>query len=140
MTPRHLVFAARSTVPLCLAALGWGVLALDCTPAAAAAGLVLTAWLLLLGAPKVRAGDLVGGLVLYMTLLECAHGGAAGALDGARWQAGVAAGGAMLILLKIQEIRALARQDAYVPLRHVDRRRVLLGQTSGRRATVDPTT
>lgn len=135
VTPQHLVIAARAAAPLCLGGLAWAVLWMACTPTVAAAGFLLSASVLLMGAPRIRAGDLVGALLVFITVLECIHAGASGTLDGPRWQACVAAAGTTVLLLKIQHLRGLARQDAYVPLRHLERRNALFGRTApGRRA------
>ncbi len=129
VTPRHLVIAARAATPLCLGSLAWAALRMDCSPFGAATGFVVSACVLLTGAPRTRAGDLVGALLVFVTLLECVHATQTGSLDDARWRACVAAAGAMVLLLKVQHWRALARQDAYVPLRHLERRKALLGRT-----------
>jgi len=96
----------------------------------------LTAILLLLAAPRLRNGELLGGLALYATMLEWGHAGLSGDIDTARWQAGIAVAGAMALLFKVQHLRSLARQDPYVPLRQLERRSILLNRTRPRSANV----
>ncbi|MFT4055005.1 MAG: hypothetical protein QM681_10900 [Novosphingobium sp.] len=136
ITPRHLVIAARTALPVILAGLASLVLQIDCTPSAAVAGFALSLCVLIMAAPRMRAADLVGALVVFMTMLECIHAGTAGNLDHVRWQACIAAAGVVVLLLKVQHLRALARQDAYVPLRQLDRRAALLSRTGVRRPSL----
>lgn len=135
-TPRHLVIAARVATPLVLGTLAFAVMWVDCTPVAAVAAFVPGLCVLIMGAPRTRAGDLVGALVMFMTLLECLHAATSDSLDLARWQACVAAAGAIVLLLKVQHLRGLARQDAYVPLRQLERRGAVLGRTRARSVPV----
>ncbi|MEZ0133599.1 MULTISPECIES: hypothetical protein [Novosphingobium] len=129
ITPRHLVIAARAATPLCPGGLAWAVLQMDCSASAAAAGFVVSLCILTMAAPKIRTADLVGTLLAFTTLLECLHAAKFGSLDDMRWQACVVTAGAVVLLLKIQHLRAIARQDAYVPLRYLERRQALLGRT-----------
>ncbi|MEE4451362.1 hypothetical protein [Novosphingobium resinovorum] len=133
-TPHHLVIAARIMLAPCLAAMGWSSLAAHGTPMAAAIATFTAALVMLQAAPRLRASDLLGGIALFATILEVARAGSAGSLDSARWQACIAVAGGMMLLLKVQHLRALARRDAYVPLRHLERRSALFGRSRARAA------
>lgn len=131
-TPGDLVTAARLALAPCLAGLAAAILVLDASAAQAAAGMFAVALVLLQAAPRMRNGDLLGLLLVFTTLLEWGHAGLSGHLDPARWQAGIAVAGAMALLLKVQHLRALAREDPCVPLRQLERRSALLGRTPAR--------
>lgn len=133
LTPRLLVVAARIALLPCLGVLAAAV-AMACSPTVAA--LMVFAWavVLLQSAPRLRASDLLGIVALVVTMLEWTQASFAGGIDMARWEAGIAVPGAMVLLLKVQHLRALARQDPQVPLRQLERRRVLLA----RRPVRDP--
>lgn len=132
LTPRHLVIAARLALPPSLGAMAGTVLVVDGSPIAAAAATFVTATVLLLAAPRVRAAELLGCLALFATILEWTHASLAGGIDAARWQAAIAVAGAMALHLKVQHWRSLARQDPYVSLRQLERRSVLFGRTARR--------
>lgn len=128
LTPRHIVTAARLALPVCLAGLAVAILWLDCSPPNAAAMMFLTAAVMLQSAPRTRASDMIGALALFVTLIEWGHASIAGNIDAIRWQSVIAVAGAMVLLLKVQHWRSLAREDPYVPLRHLERRNVLMSR------------
>lgn len=134
LTPHHLVTAARVLSAPALGGLGAAILVFDCSPGMAAAAVVATALVLMQAAPRLRAGDLLGGIALFATLAEWLQAGSAGAIDAERWQVCIVTAAAMMALLKVQHWRGLARQDAYVPLRQLERRRALFGRTRGKSA------
>ncbi|WP_159976966.1 MULTISPECIES: hypothetical protein [unclassified Novosphingobium] len=133
LTPRFLVNAARLALLPCLGGLAAVILGFDASPASAAATTFLAAIVMLQAAPKVRAADMLGILALLVTMLEWVHAGMTGSIDATRWQAVIAVAGAMALLLKIQHLRSLAREDPYVPLRHLERRSALLSRPRPRK-------
>lgn len=132
LTPRLVVTVARLTMLPCLATLAGAILVADTAPAPAAAAMFLTAIVLLQAAPKLRAADLLGLLALFATILEWMHAGLSGGIDASRWQAMIAVTGSMALLLKVQHLRSLAREDPYVPLRQLERRNVVLNRARPR--------
>lgn len=132
LTARHMVLSARLALAPAIGALAAAILLVDAAPASAAAAAFLCGVLILQSAPRLRGSDLLGLLALLATLLEWLQAGFSGQLDTARWQACIAVFGAMAMLLKVQHLRSLAREDPYVPLRQLERRNVLLGRTTAR--------
>lgn len=128
LTPRHLVLAARAALLPCLALQTAAVLAFDSSPRTMAATTFAVALVLLQAAPRLRAGDLLAGLSLFMTILESLRASLTGDIDAERWQVAVAMTGGLFVLLKVQHLRALARQDAYVPLRQLERRNAVFSR------------
>jgi hypothetical protein len=131
LTPRLLVIAARIALLPCAGVFVAAVMA-DCSAASAAGVAFGCALVLLQAAPRLRASDLLGVLALGVTLVEWVHAGFAGGIDIARWEAAIAVPGALVLLLKVQHLRGLARHDAYVPLRQLERRQVLFARRPAR--------
>lgn len=137
VTPGHLVVGARLALLPCLAGLTSTILVIESSPGLAGAVTFLTAILLLQAAPKVRAADMLGLLALFATMLEWGNAAHTGAINAQRWQAIIAVTGAMALLLKVQHLRSLARQDPYVPLRQLDRRNALLRRSTSTKSRAD---
>ncbi|MFC6620878.1 hypothetical protein [Novosphingobium panipatense] len=131
-TAHHLVTAARAILPMAAAILACGVVHLEWAVSTAACWTLICGVILLMAMPRLRAGDGLGFLALFVTLLECIGAASSGIADAQRWQACIAVTGAMVLLLKVQHLRALARQDGYVPLRHLERRSAVLNRSPAR--------
>lgn len=129
LTAHHLVITARALVPVAMATLGWAICSRDSGPVTAGGITLASALMVLLAAPRLRANELLAGVALFATLLEWGQAGATGEIVVLRWLACLAVPGAMMMMLKVQHLRSLARHDAYVPLRQLERRNSLLGRT-----------
>lgn len=133
--PQSLVILARVMLLPCLAVFAAAIVVFDGSTGLCM-GLSFAALVLVLQAlPYRRNGDLIGLLVLGVTLLEWLHAGNVGAMDEDRWQACVAVLGGAFVLLRVQHLRSLARQDPYVPLRQLERRGALMARTVARRSS-----
>lgn len=135
LTPWFLVICARLALLPSLGGLAASVLVVDGPPVLAAAATFLAAIVLLQAVPKVRAAEMLGLLALFGTMLEWTQASLVGGIDSARWQSIIAVTGAMVLLLKVQHLRSLAREDPCVPLRQLERRNILLSRTRKRPKT-----
>lgn len=78
--------------------------------------------LILIGVPDQRASELLGAQAIWMTVAEFLSAAQAGHLNLWRWAVSVSALAVVLIPIKIQYMRSLARAHPYRALRDLDRR------------------
>lgn len=132
VTPHTFVMAARvAVVPFGLLRIGCSLWVasqdLACLVTFALTSIALSA------APKTRHGDVLGLVTVAITLSDTVGASQSGSFDAARWGLSMAIVGATGLILRIQNFRGLARQDAYVPLRNLERGNAALGRTPSNR-------
>lgn len=130
IAPWHIVYAARLTAAVVAALMGVAYAVGSATPQSTAALALLLGLLMLAAVPRRRAGELLGVAAVWMTVAEFCAAAQTGQMQVWRWAMSIAALGIVVVPLKIQHLRMLARREPYRRLADRTRRRHR-GETSG---------
>jgi MYXO-CTERM domain-containing protein len=123
IAPWHIVYAARMTAPFVAALMGGTYAVGSATPQSTSALALLLGLLMLAAVPRRRAGELLGVAAAWMTLAEFCVASQTGQMQVWRWAMSIAALGIVVVPLKIQHLRILARREPYRRLADRTRRR-----------------
>lgn len=117
LTPGMIVTAARWCVPVVA---GWAIqvrLAGGATTADAAQGALMLGGAVLLAAPRRRTAELLGMVAIWLTIGEFLAASRTGQFVVWRWAVALAALGLIVVFMRVQHVRTLARANRWRPLR-----------------------
>lgn len=123
LTPNHLKLGARASLGPLAGIIWLGLVAARMTHLQLAVALFFLAAALLMAAPRTRNSELLCLLGVAVTLGESVMGHLAGGMNLQRWLNFMGLLGAITLILKVQHWRSLARNDGYVSLRLLERRK-----------------
>lgn len=88
----------------------------------ASIGSFVMATFLMLGVPDQRSSELLGATAIWMTVAEFMSANQSGAFELWRWAVSVSALALLMVPIKVQHLRMLARTHPYRPFSELDRR------------------
>jgi hypothetical protein len=92
------------------------------TVESASIGAFVLATFLLLAVPDQRSSELLGAAAIWMTVAEFMSANQSGAFELWRWAVSVSALALLMVPIKVQHARTLARTNPYRPFGELDRR------------------
>lgn len=118
------MLAARAVAVLTAMGLGLGYVSNMLTPMLTGIGSYFLACALLIGAPQQRATEMLGAVTVWLCFAEFLSTIESGTF--AMWRLGVSVAtlGCVMLVIRVQHLRALSRVSPTVPLRDSDRRTV----------------
>ncbi len=122
ITPGHVVRFARIGALLIAFALTFGYVTDRLTLELAGVGSFFLAVLMLLALPNQRSSELLGALAIWLTYAEFMAAIQSGHFDLWRWAVVLATLSLVIVPLKVQHLRHLARSNPYQSLGELDRR------------------
>ena len=120
--PAQLVRLGRILALFAATAMTAGYVTGLATPESTAVMAFLLGLLILLSAPDQRSSELLGAQAVWMTVAEFLAAAQSGQMLFWRWAVSIAALAVVIVPLKIQHLRSLARSHPYSPLRDLERR------------------
>lgn len=122
ITPGHITRFARIGALMIAFALTAGYVTDRLTLELAGVGSLSLALLTLLAFPSQRSSELLGALAIWLTYAEFMAAIQSGLFDLWRWAIVLAALSLVIVPIKVQHLRQLARSNPYQPLGALDRR------------------
>ncbi|GEN99821.1 hypothetical protein NSE01_16540 [Novosphingobium sediminis] len=122
ITPGHIASFARIGALLIAFALTAGYVTDRLTLELAGVGALFLAVLTLLALPNQRSSELLGALAIWLTYAEFMAAIQSGHFDLWRWAVVLATLSLVILPIKVQHLRQLARSNPYRPLGELDRR------------------
>jgi hypothetical protein len=135
ITPGQIVRLASAAALLIAFALTAGYVTDTLTVETAGLGAFWLAVCLLLALPTQRSSELLGAMAIWMTYAEFMSAIQSGHFDLWRWAVAMSTLSLVVVPLKVQHLRLLARINPYQPIRELDSRVWL---ASGRQAAPAP--
>ena len=122
ITPGHVTRFARISALLIAFALTSGYVTDRLTLELGGVGAFFLATFTLLALPNQRSSELLGALAIWLTYAEFMAAIQSGHFDLWRWAVVVATLSLVIVPIKVQHLRQLARSNPYRPIRDLDRR------------------
>lgn len=122
ITPGHVAQFARISALLIAFVLTSGYVTDRLTLELAGVGSFFLAVLMLLALPNQRSSELLGALAIWLTYAEFMAAIQSGHFDLWRWAVVLATLSTVIVPIKVQHLRQLARSNPYQPLADLDRR------------------
>ncbi len=122
LTPGHVARFARIGALLIAFALTAGYVTDRLTLEMAGVGSLFLAVLTLLALPNQRSSELLGALAIWLTYAEFMAAIQSGRFDLWRWAVVLATLSLVIVPIKVQHLRQLARSNPYRPMGELDRR------------------
>ena len=122
ITPGHVVRFAKVFALLVAFGLTAGYVTASLTVESAGIGAFFLAVGLLLALPGQRSSELLGAQSIWMTYAEFLSAIQCGHFDLWRWAVALATLALVIVPLKVQHLRQLARSNPYQPIHELDRR------------------
>lgn len=122
LTPGHVAQFARIGALLIAFGLTSGYVTDRLTLELAGVGSFFLAVLMLLALPNQRSSELLGALAIWLTYAEFMAATRIGHFDLWRWAVVLATLSLVIVPIKVQHLRQLARSNPYQPLGELDRR------------------
>ena len=122
ITPGHVASFARIGALLIAFVLTAGYVTDRLTLEIAGVGAFFLSVLTLLAFPGQRSSELLGALAIWLTYAEFMAAIQSGLFDLWRWAVVLATLSLVIVPIKVQHLRQLARSNPYQPLRELDRR------------------
>lgn len=125
ITPHHLRLTAIMAIFPLSSLIWWSLLTAGLSRVQLALTLLFLCQALMLAMPRMRSSELLGILAIGITVAEYAAGQLHDGIEILRWADFMGALGAIMLILKVQRWRSLARTDPHVPIRQLERRTFL---------------
>jgi hypothetical protein len=122
LTPGQIAQFARIAALLIAFALTAGYVTDRLTLELAGVGSLVLAVLMLMALPNQRSSELLGALAIWLTYAEFMAAIQSGHFDLWRWAVVLATLSLVIVPIKVQHLRQLARANPYQPIRELDRR------------------
>lgn len=122
ITPGHVASFARIAALLIAFVLTAGYVTDRLSLEMAGGGAFFLAMFMLLALPGQRSSELLGALAIWLTYAEFMAAIQSGQFDLWRWAVVLAALSLVIVPIKVQHVRQLARTNPYRPIRELDRR------------------
>lgn len=121
-TPGQLVRFGRIAAIVVAMAMTAGYVTNTLTVETASVGAFVLATFLLLAVPDQRSSELLGAAAIWMTVAEFLSANQSGGFELWRWAVSVSALALLMVPIKVQHARTLARTNPYRPFAELDRR------------------
>lgn len=122
ITPGQISWCAKIASLLIAFALTAGYVTDALTVETAGIGGFFLSLALLMALPRQRSSELLGALAIWLTYAEFMAAAQSGHFDLWRWGVALATLSLVVVPLKVQHVRQLARTNPYQPIQELDRR------------------